>query len=111
MVGWSLTHLHLLGKQRCRACVTSPCAATVSALIDRTAGQFAAAILGTGRHIDERRAKRRTQPRIAGVPFSIAPNAGVIEGCAGRNRSIGQKTNGVGHATLMVEKNSLRRCP
>ena len=75
MVGWSLAHLHLLGKQRCRACVASPCAATVSASIDRSAGQFAAAILGTGRHIDERRAKRRTQPRIAGVPFSIAPNA------------------------------------
>ncbi len=91
MVGWPLAHLHLLGKQRRRACVTSPCTATVSALIDRSAGQFAAAILGTGRHTDERRAKRRTQLRIASVPYSIAPNAGVIEGFAGRNLSIGDQ--------------------
>src|SRR5262245_1083740 len=112
MVGWSLAHLHLLGKQRWRACVTSPCAATVSALIDRSAVQFAAAILGTGRHSDERRAIRRTPPRIACVPLPIAPNDRAISSEEWHEILVGYKRwGGHGPSTAAAPLTNLGRAP
>jgi hypothetical protein len=112
MVGWCLAHLHLLGKQRWRACVSSPSAATVSALIDRSAVQFAAAMLGTGRHSDERRAIRRTPRRIVCVPLRIAPNARAISSEERHEILIGNKRwGGHGPSTAAAPLTNLGGAP